>query len=427
MVLLKHGLLVGTAGLVAAGAAGAADLPMKKAAPVEYVRVCSAQGEGFFYIPGTDTCLRIGGRLRAEVRYLEPGKRTDDAIGFRARARLNIDTRTATTYGTLRAFIRYEFTSNTGNFGADTTNLERAFIQFAGITAGRTQSFFDFYTNDYNFGAILVSDFSANALAYTATFGSGFMATLSLEDGNARRQIQNANVAVPPGDQNFTSGGERLPDVVGQLRVDQSWGMVQMSAALHQMRSTNFVPGFAPQPFVDTDYGFAVQGGLQLKLPMIASGDQLWLQGGYAEGAMSYLGLGNTSVGDITLNQTDVYVDGTGDAKRSKAWAVTALFLHYWTPQVRQAVFGSYGRIDYAASGSVVNAAGATTGFVDTTDWRIGTNVSWIPVSGFYIGVEALYRRVDPRGRVYANNDATGRLVGSADAIETRLRLQRDF
>ena len=65
MKLVKALLLGSTAGLCAVAAgAQAADLPVQKAAPVEYVRVCTAQGAGFFYIPGTDTCLRIGGRAR---------------------------------------------------------------------------------------------------------------------------------------------------------------------------------------------------------------------------------------------------------------------------------------------------------------------------------------------------------------------------
>ncbi len=49
---------------------GRADLPVKKAIPIEYVRVCTAYGAGFFYIPGTDTCLRVSGRARAEYGYI---------------------------------------------------------------------------------------------------------------------------------------------------------------------------------------------------------------------------------------------------------------------------------------------------------------------------------------------------------------------
>ena len=50
------------------GAASAADLPVKAKA-VEYVRICSLYGAGFFYIPGTDTCIKIGGYLRADTTF----------------------------------------------------------------------------------------------------------------------------------------------------------------------------------------------------------------------------------------------------------------------------------------------------------------------------------------------------------------------
>jgi hypothetical protein len=60
MKTLKRGLLLSAAGLAIVANAKAADLPVK-AAPVEYVKVCSLYGAGFFYIPGTDTCLKIGG------------------------------------------------------------------------------------------------------------------------------------------------------------------------------------------------------------------------------------------------------------------------------------------------------------------------------------------------------------------------------
>ena len=71
MRLLKVSLLGSVAVTSAITGAQAADLPIKKAAPIEYVRVCSAYGAGFFYIPGTDTCLRVSGRARFEVGYNE--------------------------------------------------------------------------------------------------------------------------------------------------------------------------------------------------------------------------------------------------------------------------------------------------------------------------------------------------------------------
>ena len=73
MTKMKGLLLGAAAGLVTVASAQAADLPVK-AAPVEYVRVCSLYGAGFFYIPGTDTCLKIGGYLRADFAFIEPTK-----------------------------------------------------------------------------------------------------------------------------------------------------------------------------------------------------------------------------------------------------------------------------------------------------------------------------------------------------------------
>ena len=61
-------MLGGAAALATAASAQAADLPVK-AAPVEYVKVCSLYGAGFFFIPGTDTCLKIGGYLRSDHIY----------------------------------------------------------------------------------------------------------------------------------------------------------------------------------------------------------------------------------------------------------------------------------------------------------------------------------------------------------------------
>ncbi len=166
---------------------------------------------GFFYIPGTDTCLRISGRARFEYNVASARQFSQSPTGFRSTGRLNLDARTQTAYGTLRAFVRYEIARRTGQFHSGTAIrqgnaepaigvdffgqaqhqivLDKAFIQFAGVTAGRATSFFDFYANDLGwFGIGGGSDrASTNLLAYTASFGSGWSATLSLEDPVERR------------------------------------------------------------------------------------------------------------------------------------------------------------------------------------------------------------------------------------------------
>jgi hypothetical protein len=185
-------LVLGSVAITSSGVQ-AADLPVAKAAPVEYVRICSTHGAGFFYVPGTETCLRVGGHVRAEYLYLEPSDRAQDTIGFLARGRINLDARTATPYGLLRTYIRMEMTWTTGAYGFSSTSPEisQAFVQFGGLTAGRAVSFFS--SPDLpapNFGDLRFDDpanAEVNLFAYTFSFGNGFSATLSFEDGTERR------------------------------------------------------------------------------------------------------------------------------------------------------------------------------------------------------------------------------------------------
>src|SRR5215211_1743799 len=192
MKLVKSLLLGSAAGLAAVAGAQAADLPTRRAAPVaaavDYVRVCSTYGAGFFYIPGSsDTCIRIGGRVRADVRYVEPFTRADDALFFFARGRIQTDARTATAYGLLRTFVRFEI-SQTGAGGAS-ANLAQGFIQFGGLTARKVTSFFsnpDLPTQ--HMGTLRFDDApDIDLFAYTCNFGNGFWATISAEEGQSSR------------------------------------------------------------------------------------------------------------------------------------------------------------------------------------------------------------------------------------------------
>ena len=72
MNMIKSLILGSAAGIVALGGAQAADLPLKAKA-VEYVKVCSLYGAGFYYIPGTDTCIKLGSYLRADTGFNASG------------------------------------------------------------------------------------------------------------------------------------------------------------------------------------------------------------------------------------------------------------------------------------------------------------------------------------------------------------------
>ena len=417
MKLAKSLFLGSVAGLAAVAGAQAADLPAKKAAAVEYVRVCSTYGAGFFYIPGTETCLRVGGRVRAEFRYVEPSDRSEDAIGFRTRGRVQLDARTATAYGLLRTFVRFEMTRDTGVYGSSSTtaNVDQAFVQFGGLTAGRTISFYD--NSDLptgHFGTLRFSDApTVNVFAYTFSFGNGFSATIAAEEGRfAGTAFGTTSV--------FTEAGQTMPDLVANLKYAGTWGTAQLSGALHQLRSDDvveLVPGIFDYP--DSELGWSVSFQGSVNLPMLAAGDALWLAASYADGALGYLGFGSSvTVGSLRESVVDGYVGVDGDIHTGQGWSIAGGLRHYWTPTIRQNVFGSWARVEYdnAAPAAFPGGLGIAADF---TEWRAGTNVIWSPVAGLDLGVEVLYANIDPRGPDPVNLQN--------DVWEGRIRVQRDF
>ena len=302
------------------------------------MKICSIYGAGFFYIPGTDTCIKIGGWVRAEYAIGETGNSHALFIAggggrntrinstnsrFRARTVLSLDVRTQTEYGTVRAYNRFGFTQDTTTLSSGLLYTERAFIQIAGFTFGKTQSYFDFVGGAVCYGCGYgghLSQFGAGGtvvFAYSATLGNGFTATIALEDGAARRtaiwdasnDASNAlTVGAFPGPALVQDAGNiagqtlgdygahSVPDIVGSLRVDQAWGSAQISAAAHQLRGgwygnnttgagANGTPFQAPS---DT-FGFAVDAGVIVNLPW-AKGDRFYVEGAYSEGAPSYAG-----------------------------------------------------------------------------------------------------------------------------------------
>src|SRR6516225_8006375 len=269
-------LLRSAAGLVAVSAGQAADLPVK-AKPVEYVKVCSLYGAGFYYMPGTDICLKIGGYARAETTYDSNGNfaagptsgevnnRATNNFVMRARAYITADAREQTAWGTARAYVAVGVA--TTDTGATVTpsilGFNRAFIQWAGITAGITQSFYDFYSSAaVGYRAYFpTSDTGTQGWwvwAYTAQLGNGLSASISAEQRRMSQIIGfvGPNVAGLPvfvnGNLGTASlvagtttiglgyGGLQVPDIVGNIRLDQTWGSAQIMGAAHQVNANYY-------------------------------------------------------------------------------------------------------------------------------------------------------------------------------------------
>jgi hypothetical protein len=401
--------------LALAGAVGfcssaviAADLPVRKAETAEYVRVCSAYGNGFFVIPGTDTCLRIGGYVRSEYRFAQPragASRDSNITSFVTRANIRFDTRIGTEFGLLRTFSNINLNSN------GTLGIDDAFVQFGGLTAGRTQSFFDFFTGNL-YSLELVSDEKTNLLAYTASLGSGTRLSVALEDAAVRR----FNTA----GSGFSYGGVHVPDLVVALATEGGWGSAQLSAAVHKLQSDSTINRDA--------YGFAVQAGAEFRLPFLDGRDRLWLQGVYTDGALGYSGLGNITTARIGARASNAFFDGTS-IRKGRAWALTGSYRRAWTSQIRQEFQVTYGRLELP---HFIRGSQNSSAFNNADVLNVGTRLVWSPVSGLAIGADLSYRHISPNIRQQDIRDgqvavAGGRRVGSDGIWAGRVRIQRSF
>ena len=103
-------LLIGSAAALAtvSGASAADAVVAAEPEPMEYVRVCDAYGAGYFYIPGTETCLKIGGWVRYEVHFNSSWPDPYDGFAKRARGRVEIQAKNESELGTVSSYIRLE-------------------------------------------------------------------------------------------------------------------------------------------------------------------------------------------------------------------------------------------------------------------------------------------------------------------------------
>jgi len=486
MKMVKSLMLGSAAGLLAMSGAQAADLPVKAKA-VEYVRICSLYGAGFWYIPGTDTCIKLGGYLRVDTTYgggiygapfwsgdggMEPGQgnRFTDRINSRSRMALTVDTRTATEYGVVRTFGQGDFQFSTyggtvnnaalnaaaivGGLNNDTPGngyvaVEMAFIQFAGFTFGKSVSAYAVPWNGYggsNNTSFLIGgpDYvtGVNNIQYTAQFGNGVSATIGLDEGKVfnRTSLGNLDVftlganyptAVVGGSQVGITGafsgnptlalvqggyglgaiagsvisrntggpangygGQFVPDIAANVKIDQAWGIFQISGVAHMVNasynlldtSTNAgAQGFTspyPASYSFCPYPSGVLPNTAAGLPCgsVQSGhpDSKW--GGAVTAGLQLKNL-PTGVGDV-LNVDATYAKGDTKAVISTSGASPSFAMFRNTGALPSVGFG------YVSDGVFSNGLNAANQTNNDPRYGVGTNTGGIRLTEAY-GVRA--------------------------------------
>jgi hypothetical protein len=522
MLAARNFILGSAAALLATTGAQAADLPVKAKA-VEYVKICSLYGAGFWFIPGTDTCIKIGGYLRADTTFngtahgqpawngdLGQQNRYRDYFVSRSRMALTVDTRTATEYGVVRTFGQGNFqfqnfgTSNNAvlsaaptapagfnaallsNAGGGYVATEYLFIQFAGFTFGKSSSAYATPWNGFpgNISSFLLgghnTDTGVNNIQYAAQFGNGVSGTLGLDDPTVwnRTGLYNLSTGLNAvGVTGFAYGGTHAPDIVGNIRVDQAWGLFQLSGAAHLVNASYNVlaPGTAfPTNLSEisghpTDkWGGSVMAALNLKNLPTGTGDDLKIDVSWAKGdtknviatastspnfamfsgsnrAYQSIGFGATTDG-VWL---PILNGGTGDIKLTEAFGIRGSFSHNWNSFWQSSLFGSYSAVRYNGTvGDLTTAKGqycavynASTG-AKSADYncnpdfnvsQLGVITRWTPVNNLTFSGEVQWFHLDQRftGAAAltpaAPKPVTVYEYKDQNAVSLQLRAQRNF
>ncbi|HEY1864207.1 MAG TPA: porin [Roseiarcus sp.] len=541
MRLMKSILLGSAAGVVAVASAQAADLPTRKAAPVEYVRVCNVGGITGWTLPGSDTCVKISGYMTAhfiggnlsnqynsasaltsfaaaainpfapahlsQVLMVQGGDQAvpvfngitgkslgvtlpnqqnatfnRDQVGWNIRANLGFDFASNTAYGPLIGHM--DFNSDLGS-GLDSprgsfTYVNTGYVTWAGITAGKAQSFYSFIGGGDNWNNFFSPDqkgFNEPILmAYTASFGGGFTATIAAQSqgtNGASGGGTNMTGGYSDGGNNLgtgaftagvpgptTFGGQRWPDIVGALHVKQGWGEAQVSGVIHNVnvRDYNFyntdtcgLSGIAVCGGSESKVGWGVDAGVKVNLQgwggMFAPGDDILFTGSYTRNAVWYSGLPDAQNGELgqvngngqPMFLADAYFNPlTNSWSTPTAWSVSGLLEHHWTPTFYTDLEASVGGVSWSGMNGSFCSLGTCTGTgvlsPHAFTYLLGADIGWNPVTNLNFDLELMYQSVSQErptalvGTVY-NTGAfiPGAWQGNSSGFQGRLRVTRYF
>jgi len=468
MTLTKSLLLGSAATLIVVAGAQAADLPTKKGGPAaEYVKVCQVGSIAGFIIPGSDTCLKISGYVNAQIAagnvkdekivtvadYGQTGQLFDGVnkqskyvsdIGFSTRGQVNFDAVTNTAMGPLLAHIEIQSNSGTGfDPLGNGAVLNAGYVQWAGITAGKHGSFYDYLAGGDTWKDFFSPDHSGtpiNLLAYTASFGGGFSATLSLEQNESVSAISLPWVyhtgpsttyptTLTPGG---TQLGVRAPDIVAALDVSQSWGGAHLAGVAHNVR-VEYAAAYTNTSDLDT-WGYGVVGGVTFNLPMLSPGSKVAFQGAYAHGAIAYSGATspgwgeqdqgfNTNGNGSLFQMADAVYVGGNNWELSNAWSAAAQLTWKVSPNFEIDPEVAYASVDYGSHAASAWFALPQKAYA----WWVGAVFDWSPVKNLDFALDAVYESSHQSTPLGWSAYGATTFQNNADGFNGRLHVVRSF
>ncbi|WP_375640516.1 MULTISPECIES: porin [unclassified Bartonella] len=396
---IKSLFLSSTAAFLAISGAHAASTVIAEPEPVEYIRVCDAYGKGYFYIPGTETCMRLSGNVRTDfiggdnIDATTETELRDKRKTYGASSRLTLVFQAAseTEMGTLRSYARIYSSWGDGNDKAG-ARLAAAYIELGGFRVGLDDTIFNSWTGGY--GNVLNDDSIApagttrtNFISYTFNGDSGFSAIIGAELGNNADALPGtAGYYIDKDDKLVSITNDTLPskaiknytpNVVLGIKFMQKWG------------------GFSAVAAYDTYYK-KWAGKVRADFN-VNDRFNLWVMAGYKNGLDYYTV--NTK-NELSRQSTTIYANWGGK------WAAWAGATYKLTPKANLNAQVSYSAVKTFAT---------------------SVNITYTLVPGFVITPELTYVSWNDDRVVTDKNNDEKHLFNKKSAFQGMIRLQRSF
>ncbi|WP_375656253.1 porin [Bartonella sp. MR63HLJHH] len=397
---IKSLFLSSTAAFLAISGVHAASTVIAEPEPVEYIRVCDAYGKGYFYIPGTDTCIRLSGNVRADfiggdnIDATSETELRDKRKTYGASSRLTLVFQAAseTEMGTLRSYARIFSSWGDGRDSAG-ARLSAAYIELGGFRVGLDDTIFNSWTGDY--GNVLNDDSIApagttrtNFISYTFNGDSGFSAIIGAELGNNSDSLPGTAGYYIDKDDKLVSITKDTPlpskaiknytpNVVLGIKFMQKWG------------------GFSAVAAYDTYYK-KWAGKVRADFN-INDRFNLWVMAGYKNGLDYYTVNEND---ELSRKSTTIYANWGGK------WAAWAGATYKLTPKANLNAQVSYSAVKTFAT---------------------SVNIAYTLVPGFVITPELTYVNWNDDRIVTDKNNDEKHLFNKKSAFQGMIRLQRSF
>ncbi|WP_375627456.1 MULTISPECIES: porin [unclassified Bartonella] len=396
---IKSLFLSSTAAFLTISGAHAASTVIPEPEPVEYIRVCDAYGKGYFYIPGTETCMRLSGNVRTDFiggDNIDATSETElnqkrKTYGASSRLTLVFQAASETEMGTLRSYARIFSSWGDGGDKAG-ARLSAAYIELGGFRVGLDDTIFNSWTGGY--GNVLNDDSIApagttrtNFISYTFNGDSGFSAIIGAELGNnsdalpgiSGYYIDKDDKLVPITKDTLPSKAIKnyTPNVVLGIKFMQKWG------------------GFSAVAAYDTYYK-KWAGKVRADFN-VNDRFNLWVMAGYKNGLDYYTVNEND---ELSRQSTTIYANWGGK------WAAWAGATYKLTPKANLNAQVSYSAVKTFAT---------------------SVNITYTLVPGFVITPELTYVSWNDDRVVTDKNNDEKHLFNKKSAFQGMIRLQRSF